>query len=950
MVDRLNKIRSRFDEIANARENLQLKESDGVLCPSNGILRPPTGHMVDEKSIFGRDADVTKVVDLLLSENEKSFSVISIIGEGGLGKTTIAQLVYYDARVRPCYDLFGWVSVSEDFDVGRMIKETIDSFTGKECDLSELSPLQEELVDVVKDNKILLVLDDVWNENHGLWELFRVPLSKAKGAHILVTTRNESVAEVMLSTASIKPDQLSEDSCWQLFLHYAFGDASFSVPAHFVEMGREITRKCGGIPLAVKSIANLLRHETHEEGWRQILESDLWESDPLIYIFPALQINYAHLPPYLKPCFLFCSMFPKDYEIPMDNLIELWISHGYIKSMGKKTSREVGAEYYEELRERSFIDVSFGQEQCKLHGIIHDLARLNSDKEHWSVEINQANDIQEVKIPEDVRHLYVRGFTGYVNQVLQQNLKGLRTLSTDLRGCREVSEHQYCINSTESTYLNLKLLEDNDDCWGNTVIFNLAKFEALRVLELKGNHLTLIPDSIAQLKHLCYLRIASDWLEMLPGSIYLLYNLQTFILDCWLSPLELPRSIGYLPSLRFLCIKCAKLKHLPKSLGSLTNLLRLVIKCDNLEMIPSDIGELCNLQELTIDARLDAAFLDSICCLSSLEELCMGRPSKLPDELGYCHKLKTLKISGCSVNYDTYLPKNFPAMRNMTACLEVRSIGWLKDMKDLEGELVIEGLQNTSNFVDAEHANLRSKCKIETLDICWHNNRTHMHFDGLAMVLQKKLTIKIIQEAGKGVPIGGGTDTDVGLLQFLQPHPHLKRLVLEGYPSAMAPGWMGDPSSLQAIHEIRLISCHDLQSLPFSDLRTIKHLQVHKCLGFRLLPLEQLHSQLEELKISWCEKVESITGLRNQKMLARLEITDCRALKSITMDKHELQLVDSIEPFHGQSTSALKELVIQNCPLLHALPHELVQSGPCNVSVRGCNCPDLYLRNPSVRP
>ncbi|KAF3340707.1 putative disease resistance protein RGA3 [Carex littledalei] len=274
MVDRLNKIRSRFEEIAKDREALQLKESDGVRRSNNRILLPRTSHMVDEASIFGRDAEITEVVDFLLSEKEKekSFSVISIVGKGGLGKTTIAQLVYNDGRVSGCFDLFGWVCVSQEFEVGRLTKAIIESVSKINYGLNEVSSLQMKLEETVKGKTILLVLDDVWNENQSLWELFCIPFRKAKLVRILVTTRNNKVAKVMQTTMLFRPSNLPQNSCWQLFQHYAFSGISDTVPTHLIDMGRDIMRKCGGLPLAVKSIASLLRHEPYEECWREILE------------------------------------------------------------------------------------------------------------------------------------------------------------------------------------------------------------------------------------------------------------------------------------------------------------------------------------------------------------------------------------------------------------------------------------------------------------------------------------------------------------------------------------------------------------------------------------------------------------------------------------------------------------------------------------------------------
>ena len=164
---------------------------------NNKVLRHQTGHMVDLASIFGRDAEISMVIDFLLSEKENSFSVISIVGKGGLGKTIIAQLVYNDERVTRCFDLLAWVCVSEEFDVKRVIKATIESISKTNCGVSELSPLQKELAETVKGKTILIVLDDVWNENQSLWELLKVPFKEAKLVRILVTTRNTKVADVM---------------------------------------------------------------------------------------------------------------------------------------------------------------------------------------------------------------------------------------------------------------------------------------------------------------------------------------------------------------------------------------------------------------------------------------------------------------------------------------------------------------------------------------------------------------------------------------------------------------------------------------------------------------------------------------------------------------------------------------------------------------------------------
>ncbi|XP_078152610.1 putative disease resistance protein RGA1 [Carex rostrata] len=873
IVDRLNKIRSRFDEIAKDREALQLSESDGVRRPNNKHLRPPTGHMVDEASIFGRKDEVEKVIELLLSKKEKSFSVISIIGKGGLGKTTIAQLVYKNKGISRCFDLKGWVCVSEEFDVGRLTKAIIESVTKNNYGLSELSQLQEKLAKTVKGNTILLVLDDVWNENRKLWELFRVPFKEGRMVRILVTTRNEKVAKVMETTTRFNPSNLSENSCWQLFEHYAFSGTSCTMPKHFVDIGREITKKCGGLSLAVKSIASLLRHETDEEVWREILESGLWEiKESKEEIFPALQISYAHLPAHLKPCFLFCSTYPKDYELEKMDLIRSWIAHGYIESRRNREITEIGVEYYNELKERSFLDDAYFYDKeyySKLHDIIHDLARLNSENEHYSVEINQPLDIQERTVLREVYHLYVGGSMGlgYLNRIPQENMKGLRTIIIDRRTWKEYFDPE------------LELMDDCQDSSEGITLRNLTKFEVLRVLILEWDSLTKIPDSISELKHLTYLSIRSTRLKMLPLSIGLLYNL----LD--------------------LQVHCDSLEYLPENIGDLANLQFLYIYSGgNLEEMPKSLCSLTNLLELTIDR----GFLD-------------------------------------------YVPHglvNFPSITKVKAWWKVRTIGWLKDMKDLKGMLCIENLNNINNLEDAKRANLRNKCKLEILELHWDYN------DGILYPMDSRLLLKLVPEACEG-GIVGEDDVHFSLLECLQPHPNLKKLLVSGYPSTIVPGWMRDPSLLQSIEKLRLKGCGYIQSLPFGNLHTLKYLFIIECSSIRTMQLEQLPSQLEKFEIYGCDHLELITGFGHLDMLKYLSIGRCETLKSVTMDG--LQLVESTELFgdlsheipqiNRQTISSLTMLEILSCGSLHLLPDWLIPSGPCVVRVLGCGCPDYEKSN-----
>jgi hypothetical protein len=144
MLDQIQQIRSRFDEITKDRIALQLSEGDGPMRCNNELQIAPAGPFVVESNIFGRDSEKEKLIEVLTSEHDV-VSVVTIVGMGGIGKTTLAQLAYNDQRIRQRFDKFGWICVSEDFNVERLTKESLESITGNVCGITNLGALQEKL-------------------------------------------------------------------------------------------------------------------------------------------------------------------------------------------------------------------------------------------------------------------------------------------------------------------------------------------------------------------------------------------------------------------------------------------------------------------------------------------------------------------------------------------------------------------------------------------------------------------------------------------------------------------------------------------------------------------------------------------------------------------------------------------------------------------------------------
>ncbi|XP_043693333.1 putative disease resistance protein RGA3 [Telopea speciosissima] len=378
--------------------------------------RSGTDPSVIESEVLGRDKEKDDVVNLLTSSSSSSSGgsinevlmkvmVIPIIGIGGLGKTTFAQYVYTDQRVKTHFELRMWVSVSFEFDVDHLAKKILESLPNDDNsgglpvgEIDSKSKLIEKtgeidakskviekpgeidaktkLVQKLSGKRYLLVLDDVWNENNpGKWESLRELLvGGAWGSMILVTTRSEKVASIMQPSKSLfyHLQGLNDNVCESLFNERAFGKENNEAAANnhpkLVKIGKDIVKKCGGVPLAAKALGSLLCHTRDEKEWLDVLETEIWklcerESEPERKILPALRISYDHLPSHLKQCFAYCSIFPEDHQIDVDDLIHQWMAHGFIQPPpptrggggSHSTLEDIGNRYFTELLWRSFF-------------------------------------------------------------------------------------------------------------------------------------------------------------------------------------------------------------------------------------------------------------------------------------------------------------------------------------------------------------------------------------------------------------------------------------------------------------------------------------------------------------------------------------------------------------------------------------------------------------------
>ncbi|KAB1226972.1 putative disease resistance RPP13-like protein 1 [Morella rubra] len=189
-------------------------------CRSENIERLPTTCLVEESGIVGRNDEKEEIVKEVLSYDGsgRETSVIAIVGMGGIGKTTLAQLVYNDERVKEHFDLKAWICVSDEFDLFKVTKAILEAVTSSTSEVRDLNRLQVSLNERLTGKKFVLVLDDVWNNSFDDWEILSKPLkSGAPGSKVIVTTRHDGVSSAMRACSTHYLDKLPEEDCWSLF-------------------------------------------------------------------------------------------------------------------------------------------------------------------------------------------------------------------------------------------------------------------------------------------------------------------------------------------------------------------------------------------------------------------------------------------------------------------------------------------------------------------------------------------------------------------------------------------------------------------------------------------------------------------------------------------------------------------------------------------------------------
>ncbi|XP_020584326.1 putative disease resistance protein RGA1 [Phalaenopsis equestris] len=900
-LNKLRKVVRRLDEVfADAGIFFQLvgNTMNDVNQEQDELYKVRETGSLPKTDMFGRDGELEFVLQWLKRPDDdesitasgamySNISILSVVGHGGMGKTTLVQHVYRDEATNE-FDLKLWVCVSNSFDVKRLLADMLESLTGQRPNLGSLNALQESLKAALLSKNFFLVLDDVWEEEEKQdkrkWENVLAPLANGKeGSKVLLTTRMESVA-LLVSKVLRKPmvklklEGLQEEDSLFLFNSYAFADVkNLEVHYELKSIGRMIVKKLSGSPLAAKVIGGLLNSNLDVRHWKNVLNSDIGNAEKgQNDIMPILRLSYTYLPQHLQNCFAFCSIFPRDHEFDKDDLIRMWMSLGFIEQphFVGESMEDVGGNYFDVLVKKSIFEKVEDSHRNTTYYLMHDLLHELAQSVSAQVCIRVVCDDKfPTGLPDSIRHLSV--ITSKLSVLGEmKNFKNLRSLFLSYIGDKTFLENSY---------------------YGDDVRFDLIfsqiirASKSIRLLCVRAPHFKVMPKEIGELMHLRYLKLVQTSITLLPRSVCNLYHLQVVVYEEMhqVSKNFLPRGLNNLPNLRHLILPWDEINGMPgigrlsflqgidsfrimdengyriEELGHLNELRSLRLKLienvkDPTEARMAKLKEKQHLTDLSIEwgdgkkccedgdeywvdehlrdlssHELDEHVLDQLQPHTNLRKLTIhgyiGARSAgwmIPSLLGNLESIRLHKCFGW---------ESLPPLGQLPF-LKLLDLSDMPQVKRLGHEF--HGKGENGGFRALETLLIR---KLEALEE-WSDNAAETEFHQWFPSLQKLHVLQCPK------------------LQELPTLPlNLARLKLADVGLTDLPGhkYSANSSSVSSsLAEIEIIGCKDIISFPSEEIL-------------------RRFTALERLEISYCENLRSLGGLQAVQTLKRMAIWDC---------------------------------------------------------------------------
>ncbi|CAN4094682.1 unnamed protein product [Withania somnifera] len=477
--------------------------------------------------------DVMEKIKKQLLGGSSQLEVISIVGMPGLGKTTLAEQIYNDQSVADYFDVHGKCHVTQEYSWRVLLLTILNDVDPSDHTKKGDNQLANELRQVLLTKRSLILIDDLWDTK--AWDYLYMCFQGVKnGSRIILTTRLSEVAQY--AKCESNPHDLPllrDDESWKLLQKKVFhGD---NCPAELVDVGFQIAKSCGGLPLFIVLVAGVLKQKNKkEDSWKKVEESlSLLKIGSLEGSMSIIGFSYMNLPHHLKPCFLYFGGFLMGKSIHVSKLTRLWLAEGFVPENNEKGLEDVAQDFLKNLISRNLVmdtEKRFNGKlkTCRVHDLLHKFCLEKAKQENFLLWIYRDKHADA--------HIYPEKLAEY---------------RLSIHSCRdEFAEWRPHCSSIRSLLFNATS-DDQYTTMARDISFILNSFKLVKVLDLESINIGYtFPCEIESLIHMKYFA-ARTGADSIPSSIAKLWNLETFIIKGMRGQVTLPCSL----------LKMTKLRH-----------------------------------------------------------------------------------------------------------------------------------------------------------------------------------------------------------------------------------------------------------------------------------------------------------------------------------------------------------------------------------------------------
>ncbi|XP_056165105.1 TMV resistance protein N-like isoform X1 [Syzygium oleosum] len=926
------------EEIANGHEGELVKE----------VIKAVLSRLENEfqldvtKRLVGIDDHVNKIKNWV-DMPARDARIIGIYGMGGIGKTTLAKVVYNkllndfkhrsflpEIRERAHRDGIPYLQ-------NQLIKDILPN-EHEVCTVDRgISLIRSRF----KVKKVLIVLDDIDHKNQ-LDALSGERNWFMTGSIIIITTRNKAVLDQSEFEVDY-PYELNEmDVVHSLLLFKRHAFRMDHSPTDFEDISREIISTMGGLPLALEVVGSYLFRKTNRNVWKDVLKQ--LKERPHRDVQHILKISYDALEDVHKQIFLDIACFVIGEEIKF--AMYMWEDCGFYPSQG-----------IEELKLRCLIKIR-GDGYFRMHDQLRDFGRSifcqgQPPERCLKLWVNQipfiAGPLIQTFFP-IIRPGYIvwpQGCRSTYTSELFKNLPSSRFLQlcwkdlsgdfnklfVELRWLRwfyiepNMSSLAINLHLYNLVVLDLsrnKLTEDwvgwssimvakrlkvlnLADCANIRCTPDLSTFTELEILILRSCYrLKQVHPSIGKVKSLVSLDLSHCWhLKKIPEEVGELEELKELEVVCTRIT-KIPSSIGSLRKLEKLSAwGCKSLREIPSSIGNLSSLQHLNLgHCQALRKIPSSIGDLQNLQHLDMSYCAIEKLPGTIGRLQKLQSLILTKCSSLkgvPSEIGELSYLQKLSIWGCFKLRS--LPKLPSSLTNLSISCQSRRLPQVSclihlEVLDLFNCNILEYIPELSQLDHLKEFTIGKCGSIDRLDLSQLNcvKRLYVKYCDNLVEIQRLDNLEFLEEI------------------HISHCKSIERLILVEVRCL---------KKFTASHCDNLVEIRGLDRMEF-----LETLDIRCCGSIKRLPDLSCFATLKELNINGCRNLRSVESLERFLFCRSIYIEECKSLEKLpnlskfkNLETFTLKCSLHVTEIPGvEKSRSLRHMDITGCKSMQTLP------------------------------